>query len=330
MRSARAARRGRVAVLGDVASYLLLVFLAAILPARGFLPADVLVVDVITSFAAQCAVVALAAALLFLWRRRWLRAAAFALLLLPDLVSAAQGWRADAARAAARPLGRVYSANLSERPENVSRAVADLHAVDADLIWLTEFPDQLDAAHALELEALEQDYPFGLSWPAADGRSLRFLSRYPVRAREVFNPKWAPGRPALRLTLDVRGVALTVFALHTHPPAAGWSLLARNETLDWVAASLAMLQGDALVIGDLNLSAFSPRFDRFVDAAGLDCDSPWTCAVATWPSWLPPLATPIDHVLTRGELVVTERTRGPRTGSDHFPVIAELAYRPLR
>lgn len=326
--SARSASQGAWALPGTIAIYLLLLALIALLPARSFLPADRLYVDVATSFAAQYAALALLLAVLLAWRRRWLRAGAFALLLLPDLGSALNGLadRPDADR----PMARVYAANLSERSDAVARAVAELRTLEADLIWLTEFPDDPDAALMAEVDALEADYPYGIAWPAADGRSLRFLSRFPVRAREVFNPQWAPGRPALRMTLDVRGVALTVFALHTHPPAAGWSLQARNETLDWVADSLDGLQGDALVVGDLNLSAFSPRFRRFVRASGLDCESPWTCAIASWPSWLPPAATPIDHVLARGDLVVENLRRGERTGSDHWPVVAEVGYRRSR
>lgn len=327
IRSSPAPQRS-VARLADAAAYVALAALAVLLPARTFLPLNLLAVDVLSSFAVQYAVLAALLALLFAVRRRWLRALAFALLLVPDGASLLAGLRAD--REAARPLGLVYAANLSEQPGAVSRAVATLDALHPDLIWLTEFPDHLDPAHAAQLERLEQDYPYGIAWPAAEGRSLRFLSRFPVRAREVFNPQWAPGRPALRLTLDVRGVPLTVFALHTHPPAAGWSLHARNETLEWVADNIAAADGDVLVIGDLNLSAFSPRFTRFIRSSGLDCVSPWTCAEASWPTWLPPMATPIDHVLVKGDLVVGDLHRGPPTGSDHYPVIAEIGYRAAR
>lgn len=309
------------------AGYALLLTLILLLPARNFLPADRLYVDVVTSFAPQFATLALFMAVLLAWRRRWLRASAFALLLMPDLVSAVGGLGGPETD---RTLGRVYAANLSEQPEAVAAAVDELLTLEADLIWLTEFPEDPGEALIARIEALEADYPYGIAWPAADGRSLRFLSRFPVRAREVFNPERAPGRPALRMTLDVRGATLTVFALHTHPPAAGWSLQARNETLAWVAASLRRLQGDAIVVGDLNLSAFAPRFQRFVRAAGLDCASPWTCAVASWPSWLPPLATPIDHVLTRGDLVVENLRRGERTGSDHYPLVADIHYQRRR
>jgi endonuclease/exonuclease/phosphatase (EEP) superfamily protein YafD len=265
----------------------------------------VVLVEVLTAFAPLYALVALAAALWQARRGRALRAAAFALLLVPDASSALRG--ALTMPVAERPLGRVYVANLAERPAAVGRALADLDDLDADLVWLTEVPETLPTAQADAMRALEAEYPYGLVWPATDGRTLHFLSRFPLRAREVFEPERAPGRPALRLSLDVRGAPLTVYALHTHPPLAHWSLAARNETLAWVAAGLRATGRDALVLGDLNTSAYAPGFARLVRHGGLDCVSPWVCAVGSWPRWLGPLDT----------------------GSDHYPVIAEIGYRPL-
>ncbi|MEE4360325.1 MAG: endonuclease/exonuclease/phosphatase family protein [Pseudomonadales bacterium] len=306
---------------------LLLAVLVLLLPGRAYLPQDLLIVDMVSAFAPQwlgfCATCAVACA----WHDRWLRAGAFALLLVPDFGTALFVGAADA-DAREQPLGALYAANLSARPRAVRRAVAELSRIDPDLVWLSEFPESLDAETEAAFQALEDRYPFGIAWPASAGRGLRFLSRYPVRTREEFNPERAPGRPGLRLTLDVNGRALTVFALHTHPPTQDWSLKARNQALDWVAEELAGTGGDAVVVGDLNTSAFSPRFLAFVRRAGLDCASPWRCAVGSWPAPLRPLLTPIDHVLARGRVRVASLERGGHTGSDHYPVVAQLVYRP--
>jgi endonuclease/exonuclease/phosphatase (EEP) superfamily protein YafD len=39
------------------------------------------------------------------------------------------------------------------------------------------------------------------------------------------------------------------------------------------------------------------------------------------------LRLPLDHILARGHLVVTRFEAGPRTESDHLPVIAEIGWR---
>ena len=322
-RSARIVRR--LERLATPVSFLLLVVLVPLLPARLLLPANALWVDVFSSFAVQGALLALlAAAVLALCGRR-LRALAFLSLLVPDLATELPAQLGD--RSAGRPLGRVYAANLGQRPGAVLAAARQLERLDPDIVWLSEFPEDLDPEVAAAFAAVEQGYPFGLSWPATEGRSLRFLSRFPLRAREEFNPDQAPGRPALRLLLDVGGAPLVVVALHTHPPMADWALGARNEALDWAGRMAAAASGDVLLLGDLNTSAFSPRFARLVRRSGLDCASPLVCSVASWPAQLPFLLTPIDHVLVGGDLVVTRRRRAPATGSDHFPVVADLARR---
>ena len=39
---------------------------------------------------------------------------------------------------------------------------------------------------------------------------------------------------------------------------------------------------------------------------------------------------PIDHVLIKGPLAVTALQRGPKVGSDHYPIIADLRLLPHR
>ena len=47
----------------------------------------------------------------------------------------------------------------------------------------------------------------------------------------------------------------------------------------------------------------------------------------SWPTFLPLLGIPIDHVAVSDEFLVTDHRKLPAFGSDHFPVIAELVLR---
>ncbi len=308
-------------------SLLLLLALAVLLPARAFLSPDLLPVEILTSFAPQYALLALAMGIVLWWRRRWIRGSAFLLLLVPDLAGVI-GSRVGSTDelASAQPRLMVFSANLFESERAVRSAVAQVEALDADLVWWSEFPRELDPDTRARVGELDARYPFGFELAAADGRDIRFLSRYPLRTRQTFEPALTTGRPALRLGLDVRGFPVTVFALHTHPPTSDWSLRARNETLDWLQDELASLDGRAIVMGDLNTSAFSPRFAELIREGELACLSPWRCAVASWPTFVPFLLTPIDHILVSGEVAITSLRRGRFTGSDHFPIVAEIVF----
>lgn len=304
----------------------LLALLLALLPGRAWLPGDWRLLEGLTALTPQWLALALALGVRALWRGRRLRAMAFVLLTTPDLVSAL---RPDAGM----PIGTgtdftLYAANLGEDPAALGVALETLQATAPDVIWLSEVPATRPAALEEAFDITAAAYPYGMAWAPAPGRELRFLSRYPLRAREEFNPERARGRPGMRLVLDVEGQLLTVYALHTHPPTQAWSLKARNEALSWVGARVAASDGPVLVLGDLNTSAFSPFFRRWVRDSGLHCPSPWTCATGTWPAPWRPLLTPIDHVLAKGALRVQSLKRGPATGSDHYPLQAELTLEP--
>jgi endonuclease/exonuclease/phosphatase (EEP) superfamily protein YafD len=95
------------------------------------------------------------------------------------------------------------------------------------------------------------------------------------------------------------------------------------------AANLALFletqPTDLILMGDLNGAPWGRVQRAFRAKTVLDNHAGWDF---TWPSPLPwPLRLPLDHVLARGHLVVTEFDAGPEIDSDHFPVIAEIGWR---
>jgi endonuclease/exonuclease/phosphatase (EEP) superfamily protein YafD len=77
---------------------------------------------------------------------------------------------------------------------------------------------------------------------------------------------------------------------------------------------------------DFNITPWSPVFADILEGSGLR-DSSLGFGVA--PTWLSrPLffGLPIDHILVSPDIKVKNRHVGPDVGSDHFPVIADLAF----
>ena len=106
-----------------------------------------------------------------------LRAAAFLLLLAPDAVTELQAGLMPAVEAA--PVARIYTANLGQRAEAVRAVTGQLIDYSPDVVWLSEFPDGLPDEVAAAFAAVEDAYPFGLSWPAATGRCPSAASASP-------------------------------------------------------------------------------------------------------------------------------------------------------
>jgi endonuclease/exonuclease/phosphatase (EEP) superfamily protein YafD len=96
----------------------------------------------------------------------------------------------------------------------------------------------------------------------------------------------------------------------------------RHRYLRHLAASLAAVEGPLILLGDFNVTPWSPDYRDLVAEAGLASASGGH--IATWPVWSPLLRIPIDHVFIRGPWSLLRAARGPDLGSDHYPILADL------
>lgn len=137
----------------------------------------------------------------------------------------------------------------------------------------------------------------------------------------------------------------SAFASLPAPGGAGRYVLVATH-LGWpipdsdphVAENLAVLldrqsRQRLILIGDFNLTPWSfalRRLDRRLDLRRLDRATPtWPASVSVAGRSLPsPAILPIDHLYAGTAWSVARITRGPRLGSDHYPLIADLTFRP--
>jgi endonuclease/exonuclease/phosphatase (EEP) superfamily protein YafD len=78
-----------------------------------------------------------------------------------------------------------------------------------------------------------------------------------------------------------------------------------------------------VLAGDFNTTPWAPGY-RALLSTGLDDDGRTR---TSWPAFLPFALIPIDHVLVSPQLQVISKRRGPRLGSDHYPIVVELRLR---
>jgi endonuclease/exonuclease/phosphatase (EEP) superfamily protein YafD len=124
--------------------------------------------------------------------------------------------------------------------------------------------------------------------------------------------------------------AFSVVAIHLTRPNQGDTGAAGER----MAELLARQPKDRLIIvGDFNLTPWSFTLARLDRRLGLERRDR---AVATWPAcprpgpWpvcVPPFL-PIDHVYAGPAWRTVAITRGPRLGSDHYPLVVDLALEP--
>jgi endonuclease/exonuclease/phosphatase (EEP) superfamily protein YafD len=120
------------------------------------------------------------------------------------------------------------------------------------------------------------------------------------------------------------GVAFTMVVTHPWPPVNGWAEDRQYEHLAAVAHRIADMPGPVVLAGDLNATPWSRVFRKLVGTTGL-CDTR-SSYDGSYPAstWL--VRIPIDHVLASCAIGVRDRWIGPEIGSDHLPVVVDLAF----
>jgi endonuclease/exonuclease/phosphatase (EEP) superfamily protein YafD len=295
---------------------------------------------VLEQFALQLGVVALLSTLLALAMRRWAR------LVLLAALTATLSWPLFAPHGAAAVVPsparlKILSANLWHSAAGHDQTIAALLASDADIIGLIE----ATPAWRPDLEPLYAKYPYRVDCFDLDPEcQTMVLSKLPIEV-PIAGRVWKATPIVAGGQIRWNGRPITVLATHWFRP------LVRSDASPWGAddaeRSAYLAEGlpvsrqagqaglfakyldrqprDLIVMGDLNSAPWSRVQGAFRARTGLDNQAGWA---ATWPSFLPwPLGLPIDHILARGHLVVTKFEAGPRTESDHFPVIAEIGWR---
>jgi endonuclease/exonuclease/phosphatase (EEP) superfamily protein YafD len=91
-----------------------------------------------------------------------------------------------------------------------------------------------------------------------------------------------------------------------------------------LAALIGRTSGSRIVVGDMNTTEGSPWFADFLSTTGLRDSRLGFGRQPSWPSDLP-YRIALEHAFLSDDLAVVARRLGPMVGSDHFPLILDLA-----
>ncbi len=166
-------------------------------------------------------------------------------------------------------------------------------------------------------EALDAVYPHHVDCLGVDYCQNVILSKFAFLSGEM-RSEWA-GPNMVRITLGPELGGLTVVGVHTtRPPFAGRQL----EQIRALGDELAKFPGPQIVAGDFNAAPLSLMLRTLLERSGFELAS----GLATWPATLGLPQIAIDHILLSPSLRIAGLARiGAPAGSDHYPVIAEIA-----
>jgi endonuclease/exonuclease/phosphatase (EEP) superfamily protein YafD len=275
------------------------------------------------------AAVVCAAVLAGLGRFRWCVAAAGCAVVASTAVGPFQSGLDDGSAAHAdtssggRETLRLLLANVLVWNTQHGR-VADLVAeADADVLVFQEVNDGWIAA----LSALQRHYPYTVDVPRQDAFGIAVFSRVELREADVHYLGEA-GRPSVALEVSLDDTPVSIVTTHPLNPLSPRNFALRNDQLGAVGDFVGDRTQPLVLIGDLNVTMWSPWYRRLRAETQLTNARRGFGVMASWPTFLPPIMRlPIDHCLVSDELIVTDCRLGPAFGSDHLPLIVDVAVR---
>jgi endonuclease/exonuclease/phosphatase (EEP) superfamily protein YafD len=286
-------------------------------------------VELFSHFQVQYLVAAVVCAVVLagLGRWRWCIAAAGCALVAATAVGPFQSslGGGGAAHATPGPEGdetlRLLLANVLVGNRQHDRVLDLVAEADADVLVFQEVNDRWMEA----LAELEGDYPYTVGMARQDAFGIVVFSRLPLQDAECRSLGEA-GRPSTVMDLTLDGTPVTIVATHPRHPLSPRSFAQRNDQLGAVGALARDRTRPLILIGDLNVTMWSPWSRRLCAGAQLTNARRGFGVMPSWPTFLPPIMRlPIDHCLVSDELVVTGCRLGPAIGSDHRPLIVDVA-----
>ncbi|MDG4555223.1 MAG: endonuclease/exonuclease/phosphatase family protein [Candidatus Competibacter sp.] len=239
-----------------------------------------------------------------------------ALLLAPRLLPRAE---AVAHQGTGRPTFRVLLANVNSANRDYPQIRRSIVEHDPDFIVLLEVTPWL-------LERLAEfagRYPYRVSAPREDPFGIALLGRQPLSRAEVVQ-FGAAGLPSIAAEVAAGGDRFILLGTHPPPPVSAVSAQDRNEQLTALALFARHAPHPTLLLGDLNVSPWSPYFTRLLADSGLRDSADGRGILPSWPVGLAPLWIPIDHALFSDGIRILRRETGSPLGSDHYPVVVDF------
>jgi endonuclease/exonuclease/phosphatase (EEP) superfamily protein YafD len=280
--------------------------------------------DLAVHFRLQYVALGLLGSALFLVKRRFAWAAAALAVAALNAVIAAPVLTAVPVAAGTSATGpvhvRVASINVYFLSHAYAQVAGYIRRAHPDAVVLVEMTPPWRRA----LATLDESYPYRYQTQAAGGRGVTLLSRWPIRSAASL-PIEPRHEPSLQATIEVSGQPLRIFAVHASWPITPVAAARRNRQLQQIAALARATTEPLLVIGDFNISPFSPHFRQLLREGHLRAAAAGYGWLPTWPVFMPLAGIQIDHALVSPDLLVRHFARGPTDGSDHWPIQVDLA-----
>ena len=225
--------------------------------------------------------------------------------------------------AAAQHDFRVLHANVLYTDTDMQRTIRLIREQQPDLFVLQE----MTPATIRALVPLRTTYPFQYEIWSKGPCHILVGSRTPFSV----DKQAVKTQQVIHLNTTINGREMALVTVHPRTPVLPSWFAERNRQLAYVADLTRRESRPTLLIGDFNISVFSPVYRRIF--VGSQASQPALIACRkgfgispTWPRFLPPAMIPIDHAFVNDGLRTVRFQPLEQPGSDHKAVVVDLKW----
>ena len=181
---------------------------------------------------------------------------------------------------------RAVLLNVNTRLGDPHRTSRMLRQLNPDIIALEEVND----LWIEELQEVLVHYPHAKASLRDDNFGIALYSKLPLSSAEIITLGSA-GLPSVHAAIENGTEQLQIVVTHPLPPTDARNWRARNEQLAELAQFVRQLKSPVVVLGDLNVTPWSPHFSRLLSDSGLQDSAHGFGVQPTWPTWLAPMTS---------------------------------------
>jgi endonuclease/exonuclease/phosphatase (EEP) superfamily protein YafD len=215
---------------------------------------------------------------------------------------------------------RMLAANVNLRNSDYAALQDLIEDTKPDVVGLSEV-DQEWVESLLPLE-----YPYRILRPEDGPYGLALFSRLPLSELEKSPYRDDGVQTAIFAEVDLANTKAALVLTHVRAPITPAKARQRNRQLRELATFFRVNDYDnEILLGDLNITPWSPHYNVLESGTGLANAALEAGYRPTWPTHPAVVRIPIDHFLLSGRLNVASIRTGPDIGSDHLPLIVDIA-----
>jgi endonuclease/exonuclease/phosphatase (EEP) superfamily protein YafD len=238
------------------------------------------------------------------------------ILIVPPLIP-----RADFAETVpAGEVVRLFNANLLFENGNFDAMIAEIEQADADVLVFQEYTSTWDAAFSSSW--MDEVYPYRFLNIANSPFGAAIWSKRPLTDTTIWHTE---GVPMVQATIHIDGQPVRLQNIHPPPPMGnypGWVQMQNDIKQSAVDESIPLM-----IIGDFNMGPHNRFYKNLLDQGFYNLHQELGRGMAiSWPNGMknaPPVR--LDHIFVSSELVGLSINEGTGLGSDHKPLIADVA-----